>query len=200
MLNAVLYTSICGHNNKERAIIRYKLASCSVCWVLSSILSSITAYWVLSCVLQSVIQRIECCLVRCNLSPSIRVLSCALPSVTQHVGCIPICHSAYWVLLCIVLSATQHLECCLTVDGCCSQWQQWMGATASGSSEWVLQPVATVRSKQIVHHVAWNPDNTHEAAFICQDGSVHTLAVTQQSEGSLSVHVSTPKHRCNLQK
>ena len=56
-------------------------------------------------------------------------------------------------------------------------------------SGWVLQPVATVHSKQPMQHVAWSPFDPRQAAFICQDGSLHTLAVKQQPDGSLGVQV-----------
>lgn len=56
-------------------------------------------------------------------------------------------------------------------------------------SGWVLQPVATVHSQQPVQDVAWSPFDPRQAAFICQDGSVQTLAVKQQPGGSFGVQV-----------
>ena len=58
-------------------------------------------------------------------------------------------------------------------------------------SGWVLQPVATVHSKQPVQHVAWSAFDPRQAAFICQDGSLHTLAVKQQPDGSFRVQVGS---------
>ena len=64
-------------------------------------------------------------------------------------------------------------------------------------SVWRMQLVATVRSEQAVHHIAWSPYNSCQAAFICEDGSLHLLAVSQQSPAgspSLSVEVSMMLH------
>ena len=47
-------------------------------------------------------------------------------------------------------------------------------------SRWDLQLVAIVRSKAGVSHVTWNPFLPCQAAFFCEDGSLHILVVTNQ--------------------
>lgn len=57
---------------------------------------------------------------------------------------------------------------------------------------WKLQLVATVASEHAVRHVAWSPYDPCQAAFLCDDGSLHTLVVSHQPNGvgsSLSVVV-----------
>ncbi|KAL0024884.1 hypothetical protein WJX79_010740 [Trebouxia sp. C0005] len=62
-----------------------------------------------------------------------------------------------------------------------------------GDSVWSLQSVATVRSAQAVRHVAWSPYDPCQAAFICDDGSLHifTLSHSPMSPAGYSVEVHT---------
>lgn len=70
-----------------------------------------------------------------------------------------------------------------------------MQASSASSEErmWSLQSVATVRSEQAVRHVAWSPYDPCQAAFICDDGSLHifTLSHSPFAPAGSSVKVHT---------
>ncbi|KAL0032922.1 hypothetical protein WJX77_006479 [Trebouxia sp. C0004] len=51
-------------------------------------------------------------------------------------------------------------------------------SASPGESVWSLQLVATVRSEQAVRHVAWSPYDPCQAAFICDDGSLHIFILS----------------------
>jgi hypothetical protein len=54
--------------------------------------------------------------------------------------------------------------------------------------------VATVRSEQAVRHVAWSPYDPCQAAFICDDGSLHIFTLSQcpMAPAGSSVEVWSP--------
>ena len=56
-------------------------------------------------------------------------------------------------------------------------------------SGWQLQLEATVQSRQAVKHVAWSPYDPCQAAFICQDGSLHLLQVGEHRDGAARLRV-----------
>lgn len=68
-----------------------------------------------------------------------------------------------------------------------------MRAVHHNNSRWDLQLVAIVRSKAGVSHVTWNPFLPCQAAFSCEDGSLHILVVTNQPTDvpQMSVQVHT---------
>ena len=46
-------------------------------------------------------------------------------------------------------------------------------------SKWSLWLLATIRSQQAVRHIAWSPHDPCQAAFICDDGSLHIFTLSQ---------------------